>query len=134
MFGIGSSELLVIILVALLVLGPKRLPEVLKIVGRLMAEIKKTAEEVKKEIGADAEMNDIRESLREISDVPLLVQRQMEKEIEELKRLEAGPEEKPEEKSGEAMEETPETKPTAAAEGIPEEAKPDGGPGREEEN
>lgn len=88
MFGIGSSELVVIILIALLVLGPKRLPEVMKLLGRMMAEFRRMAEEVKKEIGAEANIKEIKESLQEISEVPRLVQMQMEKEIEELKKLE----------------------------------------------
>lgn len=106
MFGIGSSELLVIILVALLVLGPKRLPEVLKILGRMMAEFKRTAEEVKKEIGGEEDLKEIQNSLREISEVPRLVQMQMEKEIEELKKLEQETlsEEKMDEKRGEREE------------------------------
>jgi sec-independent protein translocase protein TatB len=89
MFGIGPMELLVIILVALLVLGPKRLPEVMKMMGRMLAELRKTADEVKKEIIEQEDMKDIQESLREISDVPRLVQRQLEKEVEELAREEA---------------------------------------------
>jgi|GEM_PF-1438398 Tat protein translocase TatB subunit len=106
MFGIGSSELLIIIIVALLVLGPKRLPEVLKILGRMMAEFKRTAEEVKKEIGAEQDLKDIKDSLQEISDVPRLVQMQMEKEIEELKKLEqeALAEEKTDDGAGEKEE------------------------------
>lgn len=88
MFGIGSSELLVIILVALLLLGPKRLPEVMKLIGKMMAELKKTADDVKKELGAEENLREIKESLREIQEVPVLLQRQMEKEVEELKELE----------------------------------------------
>ncbi len=88
MFGIGSSELVVIILVALLVLGPKRLPEVMKVIGRVLAELRKTADDVKKELGAEAGLKDIQDSLNQISDVPRLVQMQMEKELEELKKVE----------------------------------------------
>jgi Tat protein translocase TatB subunit len=41
MFGIGTSELLVILVVALIVLGPKRLPEVAKTLGKGLAELRK---------------------------------------------------------------------------------------------
>jgi len=41
MFGIGTPELLVIIVVALIVLGPERLPEVARMLGRAMAELRK---------------------------------------------------------------------------------------------
>lgn len=47
MFGIGFSELVLIFVVALLVLGPKRLPEVAKTLGRFYREIRSTVDEVK---------------------------------------------------------------------------------------
>jgi len=48
MLGIGPWELVVILVIALLVVGPKRLPEVMKAIGRVMAELRKTAEEITK--------------------------------------------------------------------------------------
>ena len=50
MFGIGFSELILIFIVALLVLGPKRLPEVAKTLGRFYRDIKSTVDEVKEVI------------------------------------------------------------------------------------
>jgi len=47
MFGIGFSELILIFVVALLVLGPKRLPEVARTLGKFYREIKSTVDEVK---------------------------------------------------------------------------------------
>ena len=41
MFGVGTPELLVILIVALVVLGPKRLPEVAKALGKGLAELRK---------------------------------------------------------------------------------------------
>ncbi|HEX7408924.1 MAG TPA: Sec-independent protein translocase protein TatB [Candidatus Binatia bacterium] len=41
MFGIGTPELLVILVVALIVLGPERLPEVARVLGRAMAELRR---------------------------------------------------------------------------------------------
>ncbi|MFI5394495.1 MAG: Sec-independent protein translocase protein TatB [Candidatus Binatia bacterium] len=41
MFGIGTPELLVIFVVALIVLGPERLPEVARVLGRAMAELRR---------------------------------------------------------------------------------------------
>jgi sec-independent protein translocase protein TatB len=41
MFGIGTPELLVILVVALIVLGPERLPEVARMLGRAMAELRR---------------------------------------------------------------------------------------------
>jgi TatA/E family protein of Tat protein translocase len=53
MFGIGFSELILIFIVALLVLGPKRLPEVAKTLGRFYREIKSTMDEVKSVVEED---------------------------------------------------------------------------------
>jgi len=47
MFDIGLPELLVIIAIALIVLGPNKLPELAKTFGRAMREFKKATEEMK---------------------------------------------------------------------------------------
>ncbi len=41
MFGIGTPELLVILVVALIVLGPERMPEVARALGKAMAELRR---------------------------------------------------------------------------------------------
>lgn len=46
MFNIGMSEFIVIAALALIFIGPKQLPEVARMVGRLLNELKRTSEEV----------------------------------------------------------------------------------------
>ena len=41
MFGIGGTELLVILVVALIVLGPKSVPQIARTLGRAMGEFRK---------------------------------------------------------------------------------------------
>ena len=53
MFGIGPPELLVILLIALVVVGPQRLPEVGKAVGKAMREFRKAQDELKGAINFD---------------------------------------------------------------------------------
>ena len=45
MLGLGIQELLIILVIALIVVGPKKLPDVAKSLGRGLAEFKRTADE-----------------------------------------------------------------------------------------
>ena len=49
MFGIGMPELLLILALALIVLGPKKLPELVRALGKGMAEFRKATDELKDE-------------------------------------------------------------------------------------
>jgi sec-independent protein translocase protein TatA len=53
--SIGMPELIVIFLVALLVFGPKKLPEIGKSLGKGLAEFKKASDELKKTIADEIE-------------------------------------------------------------------------------
>lgn len=61
MFDIGMQELILIFIVALLVFGPKRLPELGRTIGKGMAEIKKAMYGVKEQM--DSELHDIKEPM-----------------------------------------------------------------------
>jgi TatA/E family protein of Tat protein translocase len=49
MFGIGMPELLLILVLALIVLGPKKLPELARALGKGMAEFRRATDELKEE-------------------------------------------------------------------------------------
>jgi sec-independent protein translocase protein TatB len=61
MFGIGSTELLVILVVALIVLGPEKLPQIAKTVGRAMGEFRKVSTDFQRTLNTEiafSEQND----------------------------------------------------------------------------
>lgn len=53
MFGIGSTELLIIAVVALLVIGPQKLPQVMRTLGKGLAEFKRMSSDVKHTLDAE---------------------------------------------------------------------------------
>ncbi len=53
MFGIGSTELLVILIVALVVLGPKSLPGIAKTLGKAMGEFRRVTNEFQRTMNAE---------------------------------------------------------------------------------
>jgi len=70
MFGnIGLPEMLVIMAIALLVFGPKKLPEIGRSIGKAMREFRKSTEEIKErfesEIRAD-EFKSIRDDIKDL--------------------------------------------------------------------
>jgi Tat protein translocase TatB subunit len=69
MLGIGPMEMVIILLLALLVLGPRRLPEMMRTFGRLMAELRKTADEVRDELMFDEDLQEIKQTVRDMQDL-----------------------------------------------------------------
>jgi Tat protein translocase TatB subunit len=49
MFGIGMTELLVIFVIALIVLGPKRLPELARSLGKSLNEFRRASSDLRRE-------------------------------------------------------------------------------------
>jgi TatA/E family protein of Tat protein translocase len=58
MFGIGMPELIVIFIVALLVFGPKALPDLGKALGRGLREFKRASEELKEGLNSDFRLDE----------------------------------------------------------------------------
>lgn len=50
MFGIGFPELLLILAIALVILGPEKLPQIARAIGRGLGEVRRATEEVRAEI------------------------------------------------------------------------------------
>lgn len=69
MFNIGFSEALIIFLVALIVLGPEKLPEVGRFLGKLSLEVKKAIDELKRELELEEVEKDLQEAKKEIEEL-----------------------------------------------------------------
>ncbi len=69
MFGsIGGTELLVILLLGLLVFGPRKLPEIGRTLGKALAEFRRATQELKDSIEKEVDLKeaDVREDLRSV--------------------------------------------------------------------
>ena len=65
MFGIGLPELFLVGLVALVVVGPKNLPQTLRAIGRAMREFQRASRELRQEAGFDDVVDEVTRPLRE---------------------------------------------------------------------
>ena len=62
MFGIGMPELLLLLAIALIVVGPKKLPELAKALGRGIAEFKKATNDLKESLETNTYFAELKES------------------------------------------------------------------------
>ena len=63
MFGMGLPELLLVLVIAFIVIGPEKLPHLARVLGKGLAEIRRATEDVRNEI--EKEGRALREELKE---------------------------------------------------------------------
>lgn len=66
MFGLGMPEILLILAIALIVIGPQKLPELAKTLGRAMGEFKRSAQDLKRSIDMDTTLEDVKSSTTDL--------------------------------------------------------------------
>lgn len=66
MFGIGMPEMLLLLAVALIIFGPKKLPELAKSIGRALGEFKRATGEIKDSIEEQTGLDEVRDSLNSV--------------------------------------------------------------------
>jgi len=59
MFGLGMPEILMILAIALIVIGPKKLPDLAKTLGRAMGEFKRSAQDFKQSLDVETTVKDM---------------------------------------------------------------------------
>ena len=69
MFSFGWSEITLIVVVIVIVVGPKEIPNLLKQLGRFSKSLKKISREFKNSLNDLAEENDIKEVKKSLSDI-----------------------------------------------------------------
>jgi sec-independent protein translocase protein TatA len=94
MFGLGAGEILIILVIAFLLFGPKQLPDVVRQVGKAVKGFKDTAEDLRKTV--EPELNMIQQEVK-------MVEQDFQssiKDAEEQINAVTTPEEKPDDSKG----------------------------------
>ena len=81
MFDIGFSELIVIGLVALIVIGPERLPRVARTIGHLVGRMQRYVADVKADINREVEMDELRKMRDSVKDAATDIEASVQSEL-----------------------------------------------------
>ena len=81
MFDIGFSELLVIALVALIVIGPQKLPRVARTLGHLAGRLQRYVADVKADINREVELDELRKMKDSVQEAATGIENSVQSEL-----------------------------------------------------
>lgn len=81
MFDIGFSELMVIAAVALIVIGPERLPKVARTLGHLFGRMQRYVNDVKADISREMELDELRKLQATVQDAARSFEQSVTREV-----------------------------------------------------
>ncbi|MDR3056387.1 MAG: Sec-independent protein translocase protein TatB [Zoogloeaceae bacterium] len=82
MFGIDFSELLIIGVVALVVLGPERLPKVARTAGHLLGRLQRYVSQVKSDLNRELELDELRKFQSQVMNSARELESSVQREID----------------------------------------------------
>ena len=81
MFDVGFSEIIVIAVVALVVIGPERLPKVARTLGHLFGRMQRYVNDVKADISREMQLEELRNLQRSMQDAARSIEQSVSREI-----------------------------------------------------
>ncbi|MBA2658435.1 MAG: twin-arginine translocase subunit TatB [Nitrosospira sp.] len=89
MFDISFTEILVIAIVALVVLGPERLPKVARTLGHLLGRAQRYVNDVKNDIQQEMELEELKKLKTSVHDAARSIENSVRTEINQFEDLKA---------------------------------------------
>ncbi|MEW6688134.1 MAG: Sec-independent protein translocase protein TatB [Pseudomonadota bacterium] len=81
MFDIGFSELVIISLIALVVIGPQRLPRVARTLGHLAGRLQRYVADVKADINREVELDELRKMRTDVQQAATSFENSVQSEL-----------------------------------------------------
>jgi len=83
MFDIGFSELVVVAIVALIVIGPERLPKVARTMGHFFGRLQRYVNDVKSDISREMDLDELKRLQASVQDAARSIEQSVSKEMTE---------------------------------------------------
>ncbi len=66
--GLGYAEIAIILVLALIVVGPRRLPDLMRNMGKIMGQLRRASDELRREVLFSEEINQVKDTVRDAID------------------------------------------------------------------